>query len=109
METTWRVKKVVATEERVSAELVRVEWFRKNPELERMMAEYKNVEQAEGLAAADERFKDSPWVDEFLTAGPDDPEAEFVEHGDGALTIELPDDFALAAGDDVRMTLEVLG
>jgi hypothetical protein len=84
MRTTWRVKRVTETEGKTEAELIRVEWFKKNPAY------------TEGMALADE------WID----AEPGEADAEMVQPGHDALTMDITDGPPLHAGDNVFLIVE---
>lgn len=106
MDTTWIVRKVIATEGQTLAELERVEFFKRNPAYDAMMEEVAAVEAAEGQAAADERFA-GIYHDEFIDAEPDDPDADTVKIA-GTLTIDIYDGPAWKPGEILTMTLAAL-
>lgn len=111
MNTTWRVRKVIAIEGRTTAELVRVEWFKPNPAYLQMMAEYDALiesvgkEEAQRITAEQD---DGEWLDETLEAEPGEETAEYFEPGGEALTVDITDGLDLKPGDNVRMTLDAV-
>jgi hypothetical protein len=92
METTWRVVKVTATEGRTIAELVRVEWFKKNPALD-----------------PDKVYGPDEAPEEFIDAHPVDKGAEFIE-AEGTLTLDISgeDDPEMWPGADVFLNVTVV-
>jgi len=112
MRSTWRVTKVTAVEGQTKAELVRVEWFKKNPAHEEMMAEYEALVESIGREAADEQIDNGPeqeWVPEWLDdVQPGEEGAEFYEADVGSLTIDITNALDLSPGDNVILTLDAL-
>lgn len=111
MKTTWRVKRVTATEGKTEAELVRVEWFKRNPEYDQMMADYDALVETAGKEEADRITAEQPdvWIDEFLDdVQPDDDDAEFMEPGHDAMTIDITGGLDLHPGDNVIITLDAV-
>lgn len=112
MRSTWRVKRVTATEDRVMAELVRVEWINKNPAYTAMMDEYDDLMEAVGREEADRitAERDDEFVPEWLEdVQPDDEGADYIETDFDALTIDITGGLDLAAGENVFLTLDALG
>lgn len=108
MQTTWRVQRVEMTEGKTVAQLVRVEWFAKNPAFDEMMERFKAIEEAEGIAAADEQSMDWPEVPEWLDdVQPGDEGADFIDAGD-SMTIDVTDGLDLRPGDNVVVTLDAV-
>lgn len=88
--TTWQVKKVTETPGRTVADLVRVEWFKRNPEYDRLMA--------------DDTY-DGDMPGEFIDAGPGEA-SSFCSDLDDYLSLDITDGPALHPGDDVYITIE---
>lgn len=115
MKTTWRVTKRTETEGLAVVELVRVEWFKKNPawlamdaRYDELLAEHDNdTEAVDPLINAE--FPD--FIDEFIDASPGEEGAQFTE-ASGHLTLDLSDGMLdandaldLRPGDDVIVDL----
>lgn len=111
MRTTWRVKRVTETEGKTVAELVRVEWFKKNPAYVEMMDEYEDMVEKLGQEETDAILleRDREWVEEWLEdVQPGEEGAEFSEPGTDSLTIDVTDGLDLHPGDNVIVTLDAL-
>jgi len=93
MRTTWRVQQVTATPGVVLAELRHVEWFKPNPEWQRLM---------------DDETYDGDDPDEFIDADPGEDGAEFIEPDAGRLTLDVTEGPALRPNDNVAITIEVM-
>lgn len=93
MKTTWIVEKITATPGRTVAELVRVEWFKRNPTYDEVMA--------------DETY-DGDVPDEFLPAEPGELGAESTQIDVGSMSLEITDGLALRPGDNVVVTVDAI-
>lgn len=105
MDTNWRVVKVTATEGRAIAELVRVEWFKRNPAYDAFMAEAKRIANEDGEEAAVVWENAQPTLEEFAEASPGEEGAEFIETGNDRMSIDVYDELDLQPGDDVMVNL----
>ena len=112
MKTTWRVTRVTETEGKTEAQLVRVEWFKKNPAYVQMMADYDALVESVGREEADRRIDAGPpeeWIEEFLDdVQPGEEGAEFIEAGHDSMTIDITNGLDLHPGDNVFVTLDAV-
>lgn len=108
MRTTWKVTEVRMVEGRTTATLVRGLWFKRNPAFDEQMARYKEIENEHGPTAADMAFDDEPTYEEFLDLDAPEADAEWIDVGDGSLTLDITDGITMVPGDGVAITLDVL-
>lgn len=111
MRKTWRVTKVTATKGATIAELVEVEWFKKNPAHVATMAEYDDMVERLGQEETDRVLAeraDQGFIEEFLEAEPGEEGASFVEVA-GRLTLDITDGLHLRPEDNVATTIDALG
>ena len=91
--TTWRVQKVTATPGVTLAELIHVEWFKPNPEWQRLM---------------DDETYDGDMPDQFIDAEPGEDGAEAYEPSAGRLTLDVTHGPDLKPNDNVTVTVALL-
>lgn len=103
----WYVKRVIAEQSGVTAELVGLEWFTRNPAYDAMEEEYQTLVDAEGEEAADAVFMDREMPDEFIDCEPTDEGALNVPAA-GQITVDVTDGPALMPGQLVRVSLELI-